>query len=292
MLTGRAIEELTRSPGLHLEILMLTASLLGLAIGIVMGLTGAGGGILAVPALTVVLGFDLPTAAPIALVAVGLAALLGAVDGLRRRLVRYKAAALMAAVGGIVAPLGIWVAARVPGSWLMMLFGLVMIYVACRGLHQAFRPERPPEGHCDDKVCMLSPASGKFIWNGRSGATLAAIGAASGFFTGLLGVGGGFIIVPALQRYSNVSMHGIVSTSLMVIGLVSAVTVGHAVSQGLQWPAILTWFVAFALVGMLTGRALSPRLPAKALRAAFATVCLAVAVIMLAKGLSIGIPQG
>jgi uncharacterized membrane protein YfcA len=272
---------------------MLTASLLGIAIGIVMGLTGAGGGILAVPALTVVLGFDLPTAAPVALVAVGLAALLGAIDGLRRGLVRYKAATLMAVVGGIVSPLGIWVAARVPGPWLLILFGLVMIYVACRGFQQACRPARLPDGYCDDKVCMLSPASGKLIWNGRSGMTLAAIGAASGFFTGLLGVGGGFIIVPALQRYSNVSMHGIVSTSLMVIGLVSAVTVGHAISQGLQWPAVLTWFVVFALVGMLAGRALSPHMPARALRAAFAAVCLVVAVIMLAKGLGAGItPPG
>ncbi|MFJ1017246.1 TSUP family transporter, partial [Bordetella bronchiseptica] len=74
---------------------------LGILIGLTLGLTGAGGGILAVPALVLGLGMDMPQAAPVALMAVGLAAAVGSAEGLRRGTVRYKAAALMSVVGGL-----------------------------------------------------------------------------------------------------------------------------------------------------------------------------------------------
>ncbi len=249
-----------------------------------MGLTGAGGGILAVPALVVALGVDMVTAAPVALIAVGLSAMLGALDGLRRGWVRYKAAMLMSVVGGLVSPLGAAIARLLPVGWLMIIFGGVMLLVAARSYRKAVSSAQGDTLESPVKACMLSPSTGRFIWNRRSALTLAAIGATSGLFTGMLGVGGGFIIVPALQRFSNVGMHGIVATSLMVIALISAVTVSQAVSMGLQWPAHLTWFVAFALLGMLGGRAASPYLPARALQYAFALVCVGVAGIILAKG--------
>jgi len=77
---------------------MLLESLYGLGVGLALGMTG-GGGVLAVPALVLGLGYSLPEAAPVALVAVGVSAFLGGLDGLRRGLVRYKAALLMA-LGG------------------------------------------------------------------------------------------------------------------------------------------------------------------------------------------------
>jgi uncharacterized protein len=87
---------------------MLAVIFIGLAIDAVMGLTGAGagGGVLAVPALVAALGFSMKQAAPIAMVAVACGALVGTVEGLARGLVRYKAAALMAIAGVPLASLG------------------------------------------------------------------------------------------------------------------------------------------------------------------------------------------
>lgn len=107
---------------------------LGLLVGIVLALTGAGGGILTVPLLVFVMGLGLPQAAPIGLLAVGLAAWVGAVIGLREGIVRYKAAVLMAFCGMLLAPAGVWAAGRLEHSMLAMLFALVLFYVAFRSV--------------------------------------------------------------------------------------------------------------------------------------------------------------
>lgn len=89
---------------------MLLAGVLGLLMGLVMGLTGAGGGILGVPALVLGLGLSMTQAAPVSLLAVGAAAAVGALDGLRHRLVRYRAALLIALLGALFSPVGVFLA--------------------------------------------------------------------------------------------------------------------------------------------------------------------------------------
>ena len=89
---------------------MLLASFLGVLMGLVMGLTGAGGGILGVPALVLGLGLTMTQAAPVSLFAVGAAAAVGAIDGLRHGLVRYRAALLIALLGALFSPLGVFFA--------------------------------------------------------------------------------------------------------------------------------------------------------------------------------------
>lgn len=265
---------------------MVIAGILGGLIGLTLGLTGAGGGILAVPALVLILGYPMQEAGPIALIAVGLAALTGAMDGLRRKTVRYKAAALMALAGSLVTPLGIFLAGLLPASTLVILFAGVMLLVAWRMFKQAQHASRADTAPQPAKPCMLSSKTGRFIWTPRTGATLSGIGAVSGLFTGLLGVGGGFIIVPALKHFSNVSMHGIVSTSLMVITLISASAVANALLQGLQITSQSWAFIACAVVGMGLGRTLAPKIPARLLQLGFAGISSVVALIMLINALS------
>lgn len=262
---------------------MFLTGILGALIGLTLGLTGAGGGILAVPALVLILGYPMHVAGPVALVAVGLAALIGALDGLRRHTVRYKAALLMSLVGGLVTPAGIYLAGRLPSNWLQALFSGVMLIVAARMFAQvrAARAGLPEQAH--SKPCMLSSETGRFIWTPRTGLTISSIGAVSGLFTGMLGVGGGFIIVPALRHFSNVNMHGIVATSLMVITLVSASAVGNAFAQGLTLSAQSWVFIACAVTGMGLGRVLAPKVPPRALQLSFASVSTVVALIMLIK---------
>jgi uncharacterized membrane protein YfcA len=257
---------------------------LGSIIGITLGLTGAGGGILAVPALVLGIGLSMTQATPIALMAVGTAALLGAVDGLRKGLVRYKAAFLMAALGSLVSPLGMWIAHRVSTTWLMTLFSLVMMFVAARMLQQARKGSSlQAPGAGQHKPCTINPATRKLYWTWKSSSVLAAIGSVSGLFTGMLGVGGGFLIVPAFKHFSNISMHGIVATSLMVIALISASSVAGALLLGVQVPAEGWYFIAAAAGGMLVGRRIAPALPEKWLQIGFASITLAVSLLLISR---------
>jgi len=257
----------------------MTGSILGLAIGMLLGLTGAGGGILAVPALMFGLRMPLADAAPVALIAVGAAAAVGAAQGLRQGLVRYKAAVLMAVAGGLTAPAGLQLARQLPPAWLSLGFAAIMVIVATRMI-------RSPGGGPADaampaaKPCRLSPETGKFIWTGRAAATLGAIGAVSGLCTGMLGVGGGFIIVPAFSYFTDARMHSIVSTSLMIIALVSAATVASAATHGLALSAPQWAFIGAAVAGMGVSRGFAQRVPQVALRRAFALACLVVAALL------------
>lgn len=264
---------------------MLLASLLGAAIGLVMGLTGAGGGILAVPALVIGLGFNMTAATPIALMAVGISAMVGSVDGLLKRIVRYKAATLMAVLGAVIAPLGITLAHVIPDTLLMTLFGAIMLLVAWRMARQASGAAKAATqpGDSTRRNCMLDPATGRFRWTRCCTATLAGIGAIAGLLAGMLGVGGGFIIVPSLRRYTNIEMHSIVATSLMVIALISISTVLGILLQGARIPAMGWIFVAAAIAGMILGRAIVPYIASRLLQIGFALIATLVAVMMLVK---------
>ena len=101
---------------------MWLAAIYGMAIGAVLGLSGAGDGILAVPALVLGLHWTLPQATPVALLAVGLAAAIGAADGWLRRLVRWRAALLMAVLGVAISPIGVRAAHALPATVLTAFF--------------------------------------------------------------------------------------------------------------------------------------------------------------------------
>ena len=116
---------------------MLISLVLGGFVGAVLGLTGAGGGILAVPALVVGMSWPMQQATPVALVAVAGSAALGALEGFRRG--RYRAALLMAVAGVPLTTLGVRLAHVLPQRLLLALFALTMLVVAGRLLRQALR---------------------------------------------------------------------------------------------------------------------------------------------------------
>lgn len=264
---------------------MLTIAVLGAGIGLVLGLTGAGGGSLAVPALVFGLGLSVPQATPIALLAVAGSALLGTVEGFRRRLVRYRAATLMALAGIAVTPLGVWAAHRLPERLLLALFAAVLGGVAARTLWQASRA-------ADENIaaaCRMNPETGQLRWTRGVALVLGAIGATTGFLSGLLGVGGGFVMVPALRRASDIPLGGIVATSLMVMTLVSSAALLAALSHGADLPARLAVpFVAATAVGMLGGRLVARRLTGRHVQRVFGGLLLGVAVGLLIKAGSPG----
>lgn len=99
-----------------MENIVASSTVLGAIVGLILALTGAGGAILAVPLLLFVLHLSVAEAAPVALLAVGLSAAVGAVIGLRAGIVRYRAAMLMAVTGTVFSPAGLWLAHRLPNG--------------------------------------------------------------------------------------------------------------------------------------------------------------------------------
>ncbi len=313
--------------------------LLGLLAGLLMGLTGAGGSIIAVPLLMWGLDWSLPAAAPVALLGVSVAAAAGTWVAWPSGIVRYRAAILLFVAGLCTAPLGLWAATRLPSTTLAMCFGAALLIAAGRLLWQsrsarpedpaattsrtgggprnatvdgaapsglapissvsmsatgpATLPDGPPgptPGPMPDRlpapdpgpICRLRPDTGRLRWNRPCLAAVIVSGALTGFVAGLLGVGGGFIIVPALRLVSDMSFRAAVATSLMSIALTSLSTVALALLSGrsLPWLTALP-FMAATLVGLLSGQRLAPRLGGAVLQRLFAVLLAAVAVSMI-----------
>jgi hypothetical protein len=274
---------------------MFVTLVFGVLVGVIMALTGAGGGILAVPLLVFGAHMQLAQAGPVGLLAVGLAAALGASIGLRAGIVRYKAALLVSVSGILVSPVGMWLAQRLPNRPLTLVFAVVLMWVAYRSYRQGQRgvvTETAPSASDSARVsgpppppCILDPVTGRFVWTWACARALLAAGVAAGFLSGLLGVGGGFVMVPALQRCTNLTIQSIVATSLAVIALVSASGVlVSALAGHLDWVVGMP-FSGGALLGMLGGRWLSGYLSAAHLSKAFAVLSLLVALGLAGKAL-------
>ena len=255
---------------------MLTLAL-GATIGLILALTGAGGGILAVPLLVMGLHLPIQEAAPIGLLAVGLASAVGAWIGLQQGIVRYKAALLIGGLGMLSAPLGNKLAHALPSSMLMAGFGLLMLWLAWRQWHGA----QHPEARTSLPPCVANPTHGRLMWTSPCARALAGTGVLSGLLSGLIGVGGGFVIVPALSRHSDLPLASIQATSLAVIALVSASATLSAAAHGHFNAHVASWFATGAVLALAVGRLVATKLPKAGLQKAFALTCAVVAVLML-----------
>lgn len=252
---------------------------LGLFVGIVLALTGAGGAILSVPLLVFFLHLSINQAAPISLFALMLSASIGALHGLRAGTVRYKAAGLMALLGMSMAPLGMLLGHYLPSNLVGILFSLILAFVAWRmwrgSLNELINTEPAP--------CQINPATSKLFWTAPCTAILGLAGSVAGLLTGLLGVGGGFVIVPSLRKVSNLDIHTIIATSLAVIALVS--TSGfltYALHYAVDWKTALPFGIS-TIVGMLAGRLFAAKIPAKTSHHVFAMLAFIVAIALAIK---------
>lgn len=257
---------------------------LGLAVGAIMALTGAGGGILAVPLLVFGLQLSVVQAGPVGLLAVGLAAALGAAVDLKAGIVRYRAALLMSVTGMFLSPFGVWLAHRLDNRWLSILFSIILFFIAYRTFRQAKDHSTDNEGGNIQKLaCVRDANSGQFVWTTRCARALAISGGIAGLFSGLLGVGGGFVIVPALQRYTDLVTQCVVATSLAVIALVSLTSVLFSAAAGaFNWVVAIPFCVG-AFAGMMVGKLISFRLAKPQLQISFAVLSTVVAAGMMIK---------
>ena len=258
---------------------------LGILVGVLMGLTGAGGGILSVPLLVFFLGLPIAEAAPIALCAVALASSVGAILGLRNKILRYKAAGFMALFGLALSPLGLWLAPQIPNAPLQILFSLILLYVAVRLLSQARNQINGiPEASRKPPPCLMNPAIGKLQWTLPCARALMFAGSIAGFLSGLLGVGGGFVIVPALKRYTDLPIKSIVATSLGVLAIITGGGAIFSAASGSLNILVAAPFSLAALGGLLIGLLLGKKLSGPHTQLIFSLFTLAIAVSLLIKG--------
>ncbi len=255
--------------------------LLGLFVGLALGLTG-GGGMLAVPALVLGLDYSMQEARPAALMAISVAASVGALEGFRKKIVRYKAAVVMSLAGIGSAPLGIRLSESVPADALIYAFGALLLFVSLKTVFEAIFSSRAVVAAGDSrKLCRINPESGRFYWCPKSFLTLAGIGGASGVLTGMFGVGGGFLIVPSLRQHSDLGINSTVATSLAVIALVSGGTALLTLAEGVVISPDSLCFISSSIGGMVAARVFAARLPDFYLQLGFALITFFAAALMI-----------
>jgi uncharacterized membrane protein YfcA len=258
-------------------IISATQGMLGLAsgslVGFSLGLVGGGGSILAVPLMVYVVGV------PDAHVAIGTSAIAVAANAgvnlsnhARGGTVIWSCALMFAAAGIVGAFTGSIFGKMIDGQKLLALFGLLMLVIAMLMLKTRSRIGLPD-------VRM----------NWANLPAIAGLGLATGTLSGFFGIGGGFLIVPALMLATGMSIMNAVSSSLVAV-----TAFGLTTAASYAWSGLISWelaglFVAGGIVGGLIGTRLARLLSARrgALNIVFAVVIIAVALYMLARNLSL-----
>ena len=272
--------------------------IVGLIIGLVLGLTGAGGSVFAVPLLIWLVGLEPSQAIGISLGAVAAGALFGVVARLRSKEIQWLPAIVYASLGSLTTPLGTWLNRRIDDQWLMIGFALLVLVIAIRLWRQAVaQPDetRAVRGslHADEDpsgaVCrMINNAPFRIGLPCIAGMSAGAL--LTGLLSGLFGVGGGFIIVPTLLFLTGISIRQAVATSLVVISAVgTSGFLSFLLGGGSPGTEILAQVAVGSIVGMLAGIVLSKRLSGPTLQKIFAALMLLVAIGTLIDNLISGV---
>lgn len=250
--------------------MILVGYLLALLIGLSLGLLGGGGSILTVPVLHYVLQYDMREAVPMSLVVVGLTSAFGALQHRKSGTVMWSAALAFGPSAIVGAFVGAELGLRASGALQLAVFAGVMI------------------------------AAGVSMWAGRSilaGASdgskrparrslplVMLVGALVGVLTGFVGVGGGFLYVPALVLLGGLTMKEAVGTSLVLI-LLSCIAgfLRYQGSLALDWRAIVL-FTTIAFVGVAAGARVVRHVSQDALRRGFALLLLVMGTLVLTVG--------
>jgi hypothetical protein len=264
---------------------------IGIIIGLVLGLTGSGGSVFAVPLLVLLTGVSMHQAVGLSLATVAASAIFGSIRS--KQAVLWLPALLIGVTGMLAAPLGQWFAIKLPESVLTISFAIVAVIIAIKMWHSANQdPQQATitraSDFSDDEqggvLCRFSP-TGQFQLKPRCMGGLIVGGVFIGLLSGLLGVGGGFVIVPLLLALSQVSMQQAVNTSLIIISVISTtgfasyLLLNHASHNALSLD-IMLWLAAGGISGMMLGQLLTRKIADDRLQKAFAIGLLLMAITM------------
>jgi uncharacterized membrane protein YfcA len=240
--------------------LALGLALAGL-IGLSLGLLGGGGSILTVPVFVYILGIEAKPAIAMSLPVVGITSLVSAALHWRLGNVRVRTAISFGALAMIGAFAGARLSVLVSGTVQLALLGIVMLAASASMLRRS-----SPTARQDEPPSLLR---------------LVPIALAVGVLTGLVGIGGGFLVVPALVVLAGVPMKEAIGTSLLVISMNAASGfAGYLGTVEMRW-SFLAGFTAVAVVGALSGALLVKRVPQATLKRIFAIFLLGIGVFVL-----------
>ena len=254
----------------------LLASPLGFLIGVSLGALGGGGSILAVPALVFIVGQTPAQATTTSLLVVGSAAVAGALRHWRQGRVHVRQGILFGLVGVAGSLVGSAVNRRLDGDVLLLAFAGLIVVAAWRIV--AGCPSCTRVG--ETNALRVSSAGTVAVINRPVAARIAKLAAAGtlvGFLTGLFGVGGGFVIVPALTLVLQYSMPQAIGTSLVVIAVNTATALAVRLGGAIDWGTALV-FTAAAIAGVSAGTRIADRIAPQTMQRSFAVLLVLVAV--------------
>ena len=247
------------------------AILSGSLIGLLLGATGGGGSLLAIPLLVYVVGVPVQQAALISLIVVGVSALVGALHKSQENQVRGLAAVLFSTTGAAGAWFGAYGHRIVSEESVLTLFGLLMFGVSWWNLRRLDVDEQA----MNQEGCARN-FSPQCVGRGLG------IGFAVGVLTGFFGIGGGFLIVPALMFIMGFPAQMAVGTSLLTVALIaSGGIIGHLNTVTVD-TILVSWLLAGAVCGVVLGSRWSAGLDGKAFRKALGLLTGAIGFLMVA----------
>lgn len=232
-------------------------------VGVSLGLLGAGGSIIMLPVLVYVMGVEPHAAVPLSLAIIGTTSLLSVAVPSPGREIHWRVAFGFGGAALAGTYFGSRLTSLVPGSVLLLSFGLLLVLVGFRMWRGSTADENPARIR-------------------RRPVLMLAAGSSVGVLTGFLGVGGGFLIVPAMVRVGGLAMCEATRTSLVVIamssiaGAAAHLTHGNSVSLGLAVPLTLA-----ALAGMVAGVQGARRVSSRQLRQGFAGFVTSVGIALI-----------
>lgn len=289
---------------------MIAAIALGVLIGVALGSLGGGGSVLAVPVLAHIAGQSAAAATATSLVAVAAASAVGSIGHARVGHVRWGSAATFVATGVAGSWAGATLNGRLDGDALLLAFSALVIVAAYRmltacpwctnaGEEQAIREEADIGRREEERVAVATgttvatpagarpaarleangePAPAEPVLHGRARVIrLIAAGTLVGFLTGLFGVGGGFVIVPALTLALGLTVQVAIGTSLVVIVGNALVALAFRGTGDVEWDIAIPFSITM-LIGSFVGSLVAHRLPPKQSLRAFAVLLVVVAI--------------
>jgi len=265
----------------------------GLLMGLLLGALGGGGSILTVPVLVYLLRQEPHAATAGSLLIVGITAAGGMIAHRRAGRVRLAPGITFGVLGAAGSYAGTRLSSSVPPDLLLSLFAGLMLAAAAAMLRRrhgtagqreraAGRPPTPAQAS-GPRMTWQRAGRGTVL---RRGLKIIAAATGVGLLTGFFGVGGGFVIVPALVLVLGFHMPAAVGTSLLVIAINSAAALAARLGSqvSLDWP-LLAVFTAAALAGVLAGNRVASRVDPSRLATAFTVLLIAVAAYSLARSL-------
>lgn len=264
--------------------------LIGALIGLILGLTGSGGSLIAVPLLVVLLHLELPEAVGISLAVVAFSAMVGAFHHLLCGSIIWLPTLFFGLLGSAATPLGYLLGQFLSPLMITLLFCVLTLTIA----RMMWKKAQSNGG-------SLSRANASFVsfqqshrdnttrgyyrtW--RSVALIAIAAVLTGVLSGLFGVGGGFVIVPALTLLLGMKMHYAVASSLVIISLVSSVGFyQYFVLTPIINTQLITFLMIGSAIGMVLGIWLSRSISSEKLQKIFSVIIVSMALLMVFKQL-------